>query len=41
VTKKGTNPLLELRADNVLEFAGMRIGFGFNNRKCIGEEALG
>ena len=39
--EKRANLLLEFRADNVLEFAGVRVGFGADDGECVGEKPLG
>ncbi len=31
VSQKGTDAVVEFRADDVLEFAGVRVGFGFGD----------
>ena len=41
MAEKRANALVEFGADDVLELAGVRIGFGFGDRKCVGEQAFG
>ena len=38
MAEKGANALVEFGADDVLEFASVRIGFRFGDRKCVGEQ---
>lgn len=40
MAEEATNALVELRTDNVLEFAGLRIGLGIGDGKRVCEEAL-
>ena len=40
MAKERTDTLVKFRANDVLEFAGLRIGFGIGDRKRIGEKAL-
>jgi hypothetical protein len=35
MSQEGADALIELRADDVLEFAGLVVGFGIVNRKCV------
>jgi hypothetical protein len=39
--KEGADALVEFRADDVLEFAGLRVRFGVVNRESVLEETLG
>jgi len=41
VSQEGANALVELRADDVFEFAGLRVRFGFVDGESVFEEALG
>src|SRR5690348_1418293 len=41
MAEKRADALVEFRADDVLEFAGLRIGLGVWDRKSVSEEALG
>jgi hypothetical protein len=41
VAQEGTDALVELGTDDVLEFAGLVVSFGVVYRKCILEKALG
>ena len=41
MTQKGADALVELRADDVFEFAGLVVGFGIVDRECVFEKALG
>jgi hypothetical protein len=40
MAEEAANALVELRTDNVLELAGLRIGLGIGDRKRVCEEAL-
>ena len=40
MAEEAANALVELRADDVLEFAGLRIGLGIGNSKRVCEEVL-
>ena len=41
MTKKRTDALIELRANDVFEFASMRVGFRISDGERVGEQALG
>lgn len=41
MTEESTDALVKFGADNVLEFAGLVVGFGVVNRECVFEQALG
>jgi len=41
VPEEGTNALIELWADNVFKFAGLRVGLGIVDGKSVLKEALG
>jgi len=41
MAEEGADALVELRADDVLEFTGLVMHFGFVDRKRVFEEALG
>src|SRR5881296_1588150 len=41
VPQKGADALVELRADDVFEFAGLRVRFGFVDGESVFEKALG
>jgi hypothetical protein len=41
VIEKRADPLIEFGADDVLELAGVGIGFGARDRERIGEQAFG
>ena len=41
VPQEGANALVELRADDMFEFAGLRVRFGFVDGEGVFEEALG
>src|ERR1700722_18215695 len=40
MTEERADALVELGANDVLEFAGVRVGFGIGDRKCIGQQAF-
>ena len=40
MAKKSADALIKLRADDVLELAGLRVYFGFVDRKSIFEQAF-
>jgi hypothetical protein len=41
MTKEGTDALIQLWADDVLEFAGLVVGFGIVDRESVFEQPLG
>ena len=40
MAEKRADALIKLRADDVLELAGVRIRFGFGHFECVGEQPL-
>lgn len=40
MTEEAANAFVELRADDVLELAGLRVSLGIGNRKGVREETL-
>ena len=41
MAQEGADALVELRADDVFEFAGLAVGFGVVHREGVFEEAFG
>src|ERR1700758_1424345 len=40
MTEERADALVELGADDVFKLAGVRVGFGIGDRKCIGQQAF-
>ena len=41
MAEEGADALIEVGADDVLELAGVGVGFGGSDGKCVGEQAFG